>query len=142
MSLLDFLKKKKTAEKAKQRKPEKKKAVEKVKEAKEEKPAEEKKVFLNKRTAGFDYEAVRDPHISEKSTDLAEKSQYIFKVSARHNKKEIKNTIEGLYGVDVLSVNVIKIPRKKKRLGRIEGYRKGFKKAVVKIKEGQKIEIL
>ena len=73
---------------------------------------------------------------------LSENNQYVFKVSPNSNKQEIKKSIEGIYGVNVLAVNVIKIPPKKRRLGRIEGYRKKYQKAVVTIKEGQKIEIL
>jgi len=57
-------------------------------------------------------------------------------------KLEIKKAIEGLYGVDVLSVKVINIPKRRRRLGRITGWRKGYKKAIVKIKKGQKIEII
>ena len=44
--------------------------------------------------------------------------------------------------MDVLSVNIVKIPAKKRRLGKTEGFRKAYKKAIVKIKNGQKIEIL
>jgi ribosomal protein L23 len=44
--------------------------------------------------------------------------------------------------VNVLSVNIVKIPHKKRRLGKTEGFRKAYKKAIVKIKEDQKIEIL
>jgi len=69
-------------------------------------------------------------------------NQYIFKVNSNTNKSEVKKSIEGIYGVDVLSVNIIKIPHKKRRIGKTEGFRKGYTKAVVKIKEGQKIEIL
>lgn len=143
MALFDFLKRKKTAEKAKARKLEKKPAPVKSEEEKEEKPAVEKLAPAKKRTAGFSYDAVKQPHISEKATDLAEeKNQYVFDVSPNYNKQEIKKSIEGIYGVDVLSVNIVKIPAKKRRVGRQEGFRKGFTKAVVKIKEGQKIEIL
>lgn len=90
----------------------------------------------------FSYEAVKQPHISEKATYLAEKNQYTFEVLPNYNKNEIKKSIKGIYGVDVLSVNFIKIPSKKRRLGKTQGYRKAYKKAVVTIKEGQKIEIL
>lgn len=143
MALLDFLKKKKEAEKAK--KPEVKKvekkqpkaSVEKKPEAKKvEKPAEPLKVSV------FSYEAVKQPHISEKATYLAEKDQYVFQVSPRHNKNQIRKAIEGIYKVNVLSVNIVKIPAKKRRLGRTEGFKKAYKKAIVKIKNGQKIEIL
>ena len=137
MALLDFLKNKKAAEKAKsEKKPAKVSVAPKVE--KTEKPSQQK----NKKTANFSFEAVKEPHISEKSTDLSAKNQYTFKVSPNYNKNEIKKSVEGIYGVDVLSVNIIKIPSKKRRLGKTEGFKKAYKKAVVKIKEGQKIEIL
>ena len=90
----------------------------------------------------FFYEAIKEPHISEKGTMLAEINQYTFEVDPQFSKQEIKKAIEGVYGVNVISVNTIKIPHKKRRLGKTEGFRKKYKKAIVKIKEGQKIEIL
>ena len=85
---------------------------------------------------------LKSPHVTEKATDLTKKNQYIFKVYPDANKTEIKKAIENLYGVDVLEVKIISIPRKRRRLGRISGWRKGYKKAIVKIKEGQKIEVM
>ncbi len=82
------------------------------------------------------------PQTTEKATNLAEKNQYVFKVYPKTNKVEIKKAIENLYGVDVISVKIISVPRKKRKLGRISGWRKGYKKAIVRIKEGQKIEVL
>ena len=73
---------------------------------------------------------------------MARKYQYIFKVWPRANKTEIKKAIEDVFGVEVKGVRIVNIPKKKRRLGRIEGFRKGYKKAIVKIKEGQKIEVL
>jgi large subunit ribosomal protein L23 len=144
MALFDFLKRKKEVEKAKkgkkvEKKPAKKAEKISVEEVKKE-PAPAK--VKPGKTKGFFYEAVDQPHISEKATYLAEKNQYIFKVSPNFNKKEVKNAVEGIYNVDVLSVNMIKIPAKKRRIGRTEGFRKGYKKAIIKIREGQKIEIL
>lgn len=144
MALLDFLKKKKEVEKSKKpaKKAEKVSAV--VKEAKEAKPEPKPAVKANKpkKTTGFSFEAVKQPHISEKASYLAEKDQYIFEIGPSFNKNEVKKAVSGIYGVDVLSVNIVKIPAKKRRLGRTQGWRKGYKKAIVKIKEGQKIEIL
>jgi len=146
MALLDFLKNKKDAEKAKktERKPAKVSAVK--EKGSEGQPKQEKKnegtVSSKIRNSKFSYEAIKQPHISEKATEASENNQYIFEVLPNYNKNEIKNSVEGIYGVDVLSVNMIKIPAKKRRLGRTEGFRKAYKKAVVKIKEGQKIEIL
>ncbi len=144
VALFDFLKRKKEVEKSK--KPAVKK-VEKTSVASESLKTKEKNsqpVYPQaiKRAGDFSYRVVREPHISEKATNLSEGNKYTFRVYANANKPEIKKSVEGIYGVDVLSVNVIKIPRKKRRLGRTQGFKKGFSKAIVTIKEGQKIEIL
>ncbi len=141
MSLFDFLKRKKDNKKAKEFSVKEKKPREKTWENSGVQ-VEAVSQKASKKVLNFSYDAVREPHISEKATNLAEKNQYIFKVSDNFNKKEIKKAVEGVYGVEVLSVNMIKIPAKKRRIGRIQGHKKGYTKAVVKIKEGQKIEIL
>ena len=46
------------------------------------------------------------------------------------NKNEIRKSVEGIYGVNVLSVNIVRIPAKKRRLGKTEGFRKAYKKAI------------
>jgi len=143
MALLDFLKNKKEAEKAKAGRKTTKKAEKVLVEKKEgEKTVVAEKVKNPKNASKFSYDAVKQPHISEKASYLAEKDQYVFDILPNYNKNEVKNAVEGIYGVDVLSVNIIKIPAKKRRLGKTQGFRKAFKKAVVKIKNGQKIEIL
>jgi large subunit ribosomal protein L23 len=85
---------------------------------------------------------IKKPHISEKSTKLMqEENGYVFVVDKKANKIEISKAVEELYDVDVKKVTVISIPAKKRRLGRTQGEKKGYKKAIVKIKEGQNIEI-
>ncbi len=140
MALLDFLKNKKEKEKAK--KPAEKRAelVSGKKEIKITGAPESKPVSTGKGQA-FSYDIVKDPHISEKGTILAESDKYVFKVYDRANKLEIKKAIEGIYRVDVMAVNIITIPHKKRRLGKTEGFKKGYKKALVTIKKGQKIEV-
>lgn len=134
MALGDFFKKKKSATEIK----EVEKTVEKTQgEIKEEMP-----MISRKRAVLEAYRILKIPHITEKATDLVKNNQYVFKVWPEANKVEIKKAIEDLYGVDVLSVKIINVPPKQRRLGRIRGWRKGFKKAIVKIKEGQKIEVL
>lgn len=146
MALWDFLKRKKEIEKSKEGRKPAKRAVNPLAAKKtEEKPVAEKKPSSAKTVSKqreFSYSAIKQPHISEKSTDLSQKNQYIFKVAQGFNKNQIKNAVEGVYGVDVLSVRVVKIPAKKRRLGKTQGYKKGLNKAIVKIKENQKIEIL
>jgi large subunit ribosomal protein L23 len=139
MALLDFLKNKEQADKAK--KPAKKAGevkVEKKMEVRETPVKSARKLNDGK----FDFAPVKKPHISEKASYLAEENQYVFEVLPNFNKNEIKKTVEGIYGVKVLSVNIVKIPHKKRRLGKTQGFRKAYKKAIVRIKEGQKIEIL
>jgi large subunit ribosomal protein L23 len=82
------------------------------------------------------------PHITEKATNLAEKNRYVFRIWQKANKNEIKKAIEDLYKVNVIDVKIINVPPKERRLGRISGWKKGFKKAIVKIKGGQKIEVM
>jgi len=137
-----FFKKKKTEEKAEEKVKEKakEKAKEKPKEVKE-KPFPEPKARRGVKT-GEAWRVLKTPHVTEKAAALSEKNQYVFKVWPRANKTEIRKAIEDIYGVDVLSVRIIKVPRKQRRLGKVQGWRKGYKKAIVKIKEGQKIEIM
>ena len=82
------------------------------------------------------------PQITEKATALAQKNQYVFKIFPKANKTEIKKVIEDLYKVEVLNIKIINVPKKRRRSGKISGWKKGYKKAIVKIKEGQKIEVL
>ncbi|MBU4299279.1 50S ribosomal protein L23 [Patescibacteria group bacterium] len=91
---------------------------------------------------GEGYKILKSPHITEKATDLTQKNQYVFKVYPEANKIELKKAIEAIYGVDAVAVKIINVPRKRRRLGKIRGWRKGYKKAIVKIKEGQKIEVM
>jgi large subunit ribosomal protein L23 len=147
MALFDFLKRKEKAEKAKEtkeKKTEKKLADKPARLNAEalggEKPDKSAKRILTGK--GFSYEIIKEPHISEKATNLSEKDQYIFKIQKGANKTEVKKAVEGIYGVDVLSVNIVKIPEKKRRMGKTQGFKTGHTKAIVKIREGQKIEIL
>jgi len=147
MPLLDFLKTKEDAEKAKAGKKIVKKtekvSAEKKETVKTEKTESAKPIVQKgKKGISFSYEAIKKPHISEKATYLAEQNQYIFEVLPNFNKTEIKKSVEGIYGVEVLSVNIITIPPKKRRMGKVQGWRKEMSKAIVKVKEGQKIEIL
>lgn len=138
MGILDRLKKRKKIEEEKViEKPFEIKDKEKPKEEVKSEAKKEKKIIF-----GETYRILKAPHLTEKATSLAEKNQYVFKVWPEANKIEIKKAIEDLYGAEVVSVKIIKVPRKRRRLGRISGWGKGYKKAIVKIKEGQKIEIM
>ena len=92
------------------------------------------------------YQIIKEPHITEKAGTLSEKNKYVFKVYPKANKVEVKKAIESLYGVKVRKVHMVHTAPKKRRLGRHQGWRqglkKGFKKAIVSLKEGDKIELL
>lgn len=91
------------------------------------------------RRAGQAVRYLRRPILSEKATALAAKGQYLFAVANSANKQEIKNSIQGLYGVTVERVNIINLPGKTRRYGRTRGRTSDWKKAVVTVKAGQKI---
>jgi large subunit ribosomal protein L23 len=84
---------------------------------------------------------IRKPLITEKSTDQKELyHQYVFEVDRNANKIEIQSAVEHLFKVKVLSVRTSTVLGKMKRLGRKFGKRPDWKKAVVTLKEGDRIE--
>lgn len=147
-ALLDKIfkkKEKKTALPADQSKP--------PKEKEGKKPAGKKKKEIVKKITVKDkkrlakvYAILKEPHITEKATALAEKGQYVFKVVLKTNKIEVKKAVESLYSVKVAKVRIIKIAGKKRRLGKAEGWKqglkKGYKKAIVTLAQGEKIEVM
>ena len=84
---------------------------------------------------------LRAPHITEKASQASSRSQYVFRISNRANKIDVKRAVEAKYGVNVQSVNIVNLPGKERRRGRQIGWKAGHRKAVVRVKEGQKIEI-
>ena len=85
---------------------------------------------------------IKAPIITEKSTAIAsnEKS-YVFKVDAKANKSQIKDAIERIFNVKVKSVNTVNVHPKKKRVGRYSGMTNKYKKAIVTLVEGNKIDL-
>jgi large subunit ribosomal protein L23 len=84
---------------------------------------------------------IRRPLVSEKSTRLKEASNTVcFEVDRRANKIEIQRAVEKLFGVKVTDVRVANRKGKWKRMGRFLGQRKNWKKAYVRLAEGEKLE--
>ncbi|MEK6709544.1 MAG: 50S ribosomal protein L23 [Nitrospinota bacterium] len=84
---------------------------------------------------------IRRPCVTEKSirgTEAANK--VVFEVDMRANKTQVKRAVEELFKVTVIKVNTLRVPEKQIRLGRHSGVRPPWKKAVVTLKEGDKIE--
>lgn len=83
---------------------------------------------------------IKYPSITEKNTSLRQlQNKYVFEVAKSAKKPEIKEAVEKIFDVTVDSVNTIVVKGKKKRMGRNVGYRSDWKKAIVKVKEGQTI---
>jgi len=87
------------------------------------------------------HEILIRPIISEKNTMLNLQDQYIFEVAERSNKIMVRRAVEELFKVDVTSVNVMHVKGKLKRRGRQVGRTRSWKKAVVSVREGQRIEL-
>jgi len=81
------------------------------------------------------------PLVTEKTTGAMADNKYTFLVDARADKTSIKMAIEEIFGVDVTGVNTIRQLGKMRRMGAFRGRRPSFKKAVVTLREGQKIKV-
>ena len=87
------------------------------------------------------YDKVISPLVTEKSTNLSEQNKIIFKVHSKANKKNLKNSIEKIFKVNVTKINII---NKKSRIKTTRGKKvrvKGFKKAIITLKKGQNIDL-
>ncbi|MBV9522901.1 MAG: 50S ribosomal protein L23 [Alphaproteobacteria bacterium] len=87
------------------------------------------------------YALVRAPVITEKSTAASEHNQVTFRVPLTATKREIKAAVEGLFSVKVDAVNTIRVAGKEKRFRGRVGRRSDYKKAIVTLAEGAKIDV-
>jgi large subunit ribosomal protein L23 len=90
----------------------------------------------------MDHSLIKKPWVTEKGTNLGANRQYVFLVAHGATKPEIKKAMKELYKVDVVAVNVVNLPAKAKRFrGVMRSSGEGRRKAIVTLKEGQKIDI-
>jgi large subunit ribosomal protein L23 len=87
------------------------------------------------------YDIVRAPVITEKATNVSEHNQVIFRVPLTATKREVKAAVEGLFRVNVTAVNTIRVMGKLKRFRGRPGQRSDYKKAIVTLREGQRIDV-
>lgn len=80
------------------------------------------------------------PWVTEKTTFLQEQGKYFFRVRPEATKGQIKRAIEEIFNVHVVKINTIVMSGKKKRVRLHPGYTKDWKKAIVTLKEGEKID--
>jgi large subunit ribosomal protein L23 len=81
------------------------------------------------------------PVVSEKSYARIADREYTFKVHQDAHKTQVRQAVEQQFGVKVERVNIVKVQAKPKRRGLIKGTRPGWKKAIVKLREGETIQI-
>jgi large subunit ribosomal protein L23 len=87
------------------------------------------------------YDIVLSPVITEKATNVSEHNQVVFRVPLKATKREVKAAVEGLFNVKVAAVNTIRVMGKVKRTRGRVGRRSDFKKAIVTLVEGARIDI-
>lgn len=84
---------------------------------------------------------IKAPIITEKSANIAaDEKTYVFKVDVKANKSQIKDAVEKIFNVKVEKVNTINVHPKKKRVGRYTGMTNKYKKAIVTLANGNKID--
>ena len=87
------------------------------------------------------YDKIISPVITEKSTNLSEQNKIVFKINRNANKKNVKKSIEKIFKVNVIKVNII---NKKTRIKLTRGRKvkvAGYKKAIITLKKGQSIDL-
>lgn len=87
------------------------------------------------------YEVLRRPLITEKNTRLQEQGKYVFQVAQDANKKMITEAVEKAFKVKVARVNIMMVPGHRRRIGRREVSANSWKKAIVTLTAGEKIEL-
>lgn len=85
------------------------------------------------------YDIIFAPIITEKTASMQEEGKYVFKVDARANKTQIKQAIEEAFKVKVESINTLNNHPKDRRVGKYTGKTNRYKKAIVKLAEGNTI---
>ena len=84
---------------------------------------------------------IKYPLITDKTTRLLQSNKYSFMVDKRANKFTVKKVIEYIFNVNVINVNTLTNPLKKKTVGRFSGHKSNYKKAIITLKEGDIINL-
>ena len=87
------------------------------------------------------YDVIRQPLVTEKTTDMAEQNKYTFEVVKVANKNLVKKAIEAVFGVKVEKVNIMNVSGKVKRFKGRLGRTSDFKKAIVTLEKNQTLDL-
>ena len=88
-----------------------------------------------------DYQIIIRPLITEKNTSLMEYNKYSFEVAREATKPQIKRAVEAIFEVSVLKVHTMNVRGKNRRRGREFGYTRDWKKAIVTLADGDRIDL-
>ncbi|MBX4187456.1 MAG: 50S ribosomal protein L23 [Candidatus Doudnabacteria bacterium] len=99
---------------------------------------EQKPVVLKENT-GLAHRILKNHHLSEKTNLFSTTGRYVFKVDRSANKIEVKKAIEKVYDVHVVKVNMLNVLGKKRKQGKVTGRTQDWKKAIVILKDGERI---
>ncbi len=105
------------------------------------KPTTTKETKVEKQLSPLATRVLVRPRITEKAYAVNALDQYVFQVTAAATKTEVKRAVEEAYGVSVVAVNMVRLPGKKKNYGRSTGKRSAVKKALVRLKKGESIQL-
>ncbi len=146
MGIFNLFKTKSKAQEAQKKVETPKKMAKKAEEKKEEKKVETvvAKPLAKGEIKGKSkqaYKVLIKPLVTEKAADLGALGKYVFAVNPKINKIEVKKAIRTIYGVEPVGVTILNFSGKSVRYGRVSGRTKNWKKAVVTLKPGDKIEI-
>ncbi len=86
-------------------------------------------------------DSIRNPIVTEKATILSEQNKTVFKVHNKANKKTIKKSIEKIFKVNVIKVNIVNQKTKIKMRQGKKSFKSGYKKAIITLKKGQSIDL-
>lgn len=133
MALLDFMKKK-----AKEEKQKRTRKSETADTSSVEHPVPVAPTLIDEHHEGMSLIA---PHITEKSRNMSQQNGYVFEVLDAATKMSVKDSVERMYKVHVADVRMITVPGKPRRRGLTKGLKKGYKKAVVRLQNGESIDL-
>ncbi|MDX8376544.1 MAG: 50S ribosomal protein L23 [Mariprofundales bacterium] len=89
------------------------------------------------------FQTITRPVVTEKSyAGMQNNNQYVFRVAKTATKQQIREAVESVFEVKVERVQVINVPGKKKQRGARRGWRTGYRKAIVRLPEGQNLEVM
>lgn len=136
MALFDFLKKQKKQERTSS------KAVKTAREASENvEMVESKEKSANAPLIPASSFVLISPHVTERARFASQNGQYTFRIKPDATKRSVRESVERFYNVHVTGVQIVKVHEKPRRRGLTEGVKKGYKKAVVALREGEAIDI-